>query len=480
MTSRGLGLVVAAALAFALGGVSIAACVGDEPSNGGGGSPDATTTPTATTTSTTPPPSPGANGAGCVTDDQCASKHCVDKVCCESACNGECERCNDANALGKCSAIAAGTDPESECVAPTLDAGADAAGDPDGGDSGAADPDAATVPSLLLPDGGVPLGDDTACAPKCNGSRKCALPTAETSCGAKFCTEATVQAAARCDGQGRCLYGTEDCTTGVCPAGGAGCNTTCTLHTDCLGGSYCDGTSCKPMRELGVPCASSPQCKSGFCQSNVCCETACDGTCNGQGKCTCSACTTGPCALFYEDKDKDGYGDKEATLQNGHAKFACADAAVTGYSKNNLDCYDGTRPPEAADPKAALVHPGAGFQTQPFTIGTSPTLLWDYDCSGSIQKEHLETGKACYLCGLSGRTCGGLPLLKCGALTTEQFSHQCSLNKLTGSCDPNPKALSSYDATVACGDSALLYTCGGCNKGASVPGTSVATTQGCR
>ncbi|MBN4059234.1 hypothetical protein JYT22_01120, partial [Endomicrobium sp. AH-315-J14] len=49
-----------------------------------------------------------ALGAACYSDDQCVSKHCVEGVCCDSACEGVCETCSvDAGALmlGECTAL---------------------------------------------------------------------------------------------------------------------------------------------------------------------------------------------------------------------------------------------------------------------------------------------------------------------------------------------------------------------------------------
>ncbi|HJX63823.1 MAG TPA: kelch repeat-containing protein, partial [Polyangia bacterium] len=55
------------------------------------------------------------NGVTCSSATACASGFCVDGVCCESACDGRCVSCNQANRAGKCSGYAAGSDPENEC-----------------------------------------------------------------------------------------------------------------------------------------------------------------------------------------------------------------------------------------------------------------------------------------------------------------------------------------------------------------------------
>src|SRR5438445_12446590 len=49
-----------------------------------------------------------ANGAGCVAAGDCTSNHCVDGVCCETACTGACVACNQAGLEGLCKSVAAG------------------------------------------------------------------------------------------------------------------------------------------------------------------------------------------------------------------------------------------------------------------------------------------------------------------------------------------------------------------------------------
>ena len=57
-------------------------------------------------------------GKSCASNAQCnAGQTCTDGVCCESACDGVCEACNQANAAGHCNPIPAMTDPDKECVA---------------------------------------------------------------------------------------------------------------------------------------------------------------------------------------------------------------------------------------------------------------------------------------------------------------------------------------------------------------------------
>lgn len=68
--------------------------------------------------STHSPDAGGTLGATCSGDTACTSGHCVDGVCCASACDGTCEACSAAKtgtADGTCSPVTAATDPDNEC-----------------------------------------------------------------------------------------------------------------------------------------------------------------------------------------------------------------------------------------------------------------------------------------------------------------------------------------------------------------------------
>ena len=62
-------------------------------------------------------PGTGANGVRCSAAAACASLHCVDGVCCESACGAACSSCALAKQEGRCRAVAArAPDPHGLCV----------------------------------------------------------------------------------------------------------------------------------------------------------------------------------------------------------------------------------------------------------------------------------------------------------------------------------------------------------------------------
>ncbi len=61
--------------------------------------------------------SPRAVGEACTFPGECASEFCADGVCCDTACDGICQRCDDVDGVpGECHLVAAGNDPDDECT----------------------------------------------------------------------------------------------------------------------------------------------------------------------------------------------------------------------------------------------------------------------------------------------------------------------------------------------------------------------------
>jgi MYXO-CTERM domain-containing protein len=55
------------------------------------------------------------NGQACTAASGCASGFCVDGVCCDKACTGDCKACNLTGHTGTCTPQMAGSDPDGEC-----------------------------------------------------------------------------------------------------------------------------------------------------------------------------------------------------------------------------------------------------------------------------------------------------------------------------------------------------------------------------
>ena len=259
------------------------------------------------------------NGTTCDENVDCTSGFCVDGVCCDAGCDGLCEQCNIAGAVGTCTSIFNGQDPDNECIGTGL-----CGGTCDG--SGECQYPKATVDcglcrrcdglggctNLVLagtdPDMDCPLcnvcdgtgkctiadvstdikGD---CAESsvstcgtngdCDGSGACQLYASETICQAQACIDGFVHTIDQCNGTGGCLdSGTYSCDPYAC--NDTECWTTCVDATQCNPNAYCDvGTGqCIPRKETGSKCDSNDQCQSSFCVDGYCCGSSCTALCN--------------------------------------------------------------------------------------------------------------------------------------------------------------------------------------------------------
>jgi alpha-tubulin suppressor-like RCC1 family protein len=165
-----------------------------------------------TVTSETPDASPGTpdgsgslgNGTACTAGDQCQTGACVDGVCCTTACEGQCEACDVAGAVGTCTPVT---------------------GAPHGTRSAC-------------------TGDGTVCGGACDGvnADACAYPTVE--CRAASCTDGTQTAAATCE-QGTCPAAVTEACAVTCGA------TSCVTATQVAAGYY---NSCALMSDETVRC----------------------------------------------------------------------------------------------------------------------------------------------------------------------------------------------------------------------------------
>jgi hypothetical protein len=176
------------------------------------------------------------NGELCSTAADCLSGHCVEGVCCDSAC-GTCRSClasrNGSSSDGACGLVA----------------------------SGGSDP--ACTGTACTSSGSGPN--------RCNGAGACGLPTPPTSCG---------------------LY--------VCDLAATACLASCAADTNCVSTAYCASGVCTAKKGTGAACSAADQCGSGFCVDGVCCATACSGTCQacsaaltGQADGTCTNVSVG-------------------------------------------------------------------------------------------------------------------------------------------------------------------------------------------
>ncbi len=246
------------------------------------------------------------NGAVCAIDTECGSNYCVDGVCCETSCAGDCFTCK----TGTCAPAADGTDPRSKCK-----------------------------------------GTHTMCAGTCNGSGTCRFAPQGKACATKGCQPeiGLITDDRTCDGAGNCS------AMESTPCGGFGCftengmakcKTDCSTDPDCAVRRYCevvadggiaDGgakSTCPAAFDIGHACTRNAQCINNTCSDGVCCNINCDkcGTCNKPGSVgTCIPIEAGT------DPDKDcASSDSDPMMKcggmcDGHAK-------CTGFPAAGVAC----------------------------------------------------------------------------------------------------------------------------------------------
>jgi hypothetical protein len=215
-----------------------------------------------------------AAGAACKTAAECTSGFCADGVCCDAACDGQCEACDLTGTEGTCTPVA---------------------GPPHGSRAACAGADP--------------------CAGTCNGllTTACAYPGADTSCGASAsCTDGS-ETGDRCNGSGDCVASpVKACAPFTC--GTDACKTTCKTDADCITGYRCDaskacvstlGGSCSTGDTLTEPDGGKKSCSPYLCAAGECTtsckkdsECASPATCQGEhcvapsdGGCGCRVAT---------------------------------------------------------------------------------------------------------------------------------------------------------------------------------------------
>jgi len=169
-------------------------------------------------------------GSPCTDGRECERGFCVDSVCCESACAGQCEACGETGTVGKCVAVA---------------------GAPRGKRTACA-------------------GDPTICGGACDGTNTsaCKLAPPTKSCGSTCA--AGQETTSKCDGTGACAAATpRSCAPFAC-ADDKTCATTCTTDSQCAAGLRCEAGNCVTPPKAGT-CATAADCQPGLaCTGGVC------------------------------------------------------------------------------------------------------------------------------------------------------------------------------------------------------------------
>ncbi len=291
-------------------------------------------------------------GTECSAHIDCASGYCIDGLCCDTSCGSQCEACDLAGRAGICSA-------------------------------------AVGVPRNGRPLCGGEAGDT--CAGTCDGVHTtCVYPNSETACGEEAtCDESgtKVYLATSCTGTGFCPTAKrQSCAPFVCEEGS--CRGDCTCDEDCSGADhYCSAGLCVPRLPRGAACFGENQCAGGApCVDGVCCENACDGSCEScsesyaRGRCVAvtglprpghKPCIgVGSCAGFCDGKNSDACAYPGEETRCGDA--SCRDGAVTFEAT-----CDGTGTCDLVEPKSCA----------PYACGDDACLHScrnDGDCSRSF------------------------------------------------------------------------------------------------
>ncbi len=150
---------------------------------------------------------------------ECATGLCIDGVCCNAACDGQCEACDVPGSVGTCAPVN---------------------GNPHGARA-ACD-----------------AGSSTCLARHCDGAGRTSCDAfADTSvgCAPASCTNGASSPAASCDGKGACATPTTT-SCGAYACGPSACKTRCAVDADCSGMNLCDTLSGNCVAAIPAQCTT--------------------------------------------------------------------------------------------------------------------------------------------------------------------------------------------------------------------------------
>ncbi|MFO0680076.1 MAG: hypothetical protein U0169_26375 [Polyangiaceae bacterium] len=279
-----------------------------------------------------------ALAARCTSALDCASRECVDGVCCNSRCDGACQRCDLPGHVGTCGDAPAGENVR-RCVATRTCS--------------------ASVAQCATPD-------------TCDGHGACTRPVAaicreDAECASGFCTDGYC-CESRCGGgcdvcnatPGRCTIAPKGdpgrnpvCASALCDGVHGECANACSSDAQCDPTSRCLAGTCVPAA-LGSSCAANAECPSGFCVDGVCCNARCERQCEAcdlpSAPGQCSAVTGAPrgsrpkCESGTETcaaRTCDGVRDVSTCVGFVGAEVACAKASCAAGVQASAARCDG-------------------------------------------------------------------------------------------------------------------------------------------
>jgi len=287
------------------------------------------------------------NGEPCAVarSAECASKICVDGVCCDAACTAACSACDVSGNVGTCSVVPSGAphgarscDPFGTCSAGACATGCSADSEctstswcgsgvckkkKPNGDACAEDRECSSahctdgvccnagcggqceacdvptekgncipIPANERPHGARAActgeGIGTTCGIRCDGVErtKCTYPTPLAVCGVDSCLAGVETHVSVCDGSGKCNDTPRSC--GAYQCAGATCLTSCTKNEDCIALHQCIEGKCVPKT---ARCAEDGRSSIGAdeavtpCFPYTCREARCVTTCGSSAEC---------------------------------------------------------------------------------------------------------------------------------------------------------------------------------------------------
>ncbi len=391
-------------------------------------------------------------GETCGCDGECKSDHCVEGVCCDSACTSGCQTCTAPDAGGLCVQRPAGATPRK--------------------------------PSDCTKDSQVTCGQDGFC----DGAGKCRDYGATVTCQGGTCNGDSVVGAYACDGQGSCKPGVTlmFCLPYRCDSTSGTCFEDCTDQTQCDSQHSCDfsKSSCGQAGP-GEPCKDDSGCISGHCADKVCCNIACQGACvacNLPGRLgTCMPIDSGkpdPRAVCKDQGSAscghNGTCDGVGGCANYSRDTQCLQPSCTGNRLNTAGTCD-----------------GLGTCRAPGVQDCHPFRCADGECSKSCQSDgDCDTNNVC-----NNGSCGPKPPGAVCASAAECASNfcvdgvccmtacagacqSCALPTSPGSCMPvgadkvDPRGICQDKGPSSCGTNGKCDGAGSCE--AYAPGTKCA------